>query len=195
MIDPSVDKIRSVLALKGYVYFDTGDYNLNLIGVRKDRAVTNKFVDTIIISYPLGGMIETVYCPATTVAGEIAMLKPIIATGTAILKPGQYRGAYHEGMHKGSYRALVQAKPVTVYRDGNKDLVLDYENEETGFFGINIHRANPSLRSTQVDKWSYGCQVFADPQDFSKLMLLYDNAKKQWGNTVTYTLLEEHDFE
>ena len=41
--------------------------------------------------------------------------------GTAILVPGQYRGAYKIGFHKGKYKALVQAKPVKLYIDNDKD--------------------------------------------------------------------------
>ena len=32
-----------------------------------------------------------------------------------------------------------------------------------GVFGINHHRANSKTTSTQVDKWSAGCQVQPNP--------------------------------
>lgn len=41
--------------------------------------------------------------------------------GTAILKEGQNRGAFTLGKHKNQYKALVQAKPVTVIRDADRD--------------------------------------------------------------------------
>ena len=80
-------------------------------------------------------------------------------------------------------------------RDANRDNILDYDgHEETGLFGINLHRANQYGRSIQVDKWSAGCQVFADSKDFAVLMALAREAAKAWGDRVTYTLLNERDF-
>lgn len=63
--------------------------------------------------------------------------------GTAILAPGQYQSSHKIGLHRGKYKALVQHRPVTVYRDNNKDSKYDLEptKKDTGIFGINIHKA------------------------------------------------------
>jgi len=115
--------------------------------------------------------------------------------GTAILKEGQHRGAWKLGKHKG-YEALVQRKEVTVIRDGNKDGILDLDSgyEETGFFGINHHRANAKNESTQVDKWSAGCQVTADPHLYDVFIKLCQESAEVWGEGLTYTLLNIEDF-
>ena len=44
----------------------------------------------------------------------------------------------------GAHKALCQRnRKVKVWRDNNKDNILDWEGEtDTGYFGINIHRAN-----------------------------------------------------
>jgi hypothetical protein len=63
---------------------------------------------------------------------------------------------------------------------------------DTGFFGINIHKAGRA--SVQVDKWSAGCQVFAKSADFAEFMDLTEEAEKRYGNSFTYTLLLETDF-
>ena len=41
-----------------------------------------------------------------------------------------------------------------------------------GLFGINIHRATKweGKKSTQIDKWSAGCQVIAANDDFKLFM-------------------------
>jgi hypothetical protein len=109
--------------------------------------------------------------------------------GAALLKPGQYVDSWKIGMHQGKYKALVQAKPITVYRDGNKnDLAEESSVEQTGLFGINIHRANPSAISTIIDKWSAGCQVLNNPEQFKTLL---DTCEKSGQKAFTYTLLRE----
>ena len=115
--------------------------------------------------------------------------------GTAIMKPGQYRRAYKVGKHKG-YKALQQSGPVTVYRDNDRDEELDTTGvgEDTGMHAVNIHRASRVRASTQVDKWSAGCQVMQDPDHFDFSMTLCDRGAEKFGNSFTYTLLEIGDF-
>lgn len=197
MFDPALSKIKHVmLDKKGYVFFEEGDYNLNLIGIRKDNTVSNKFDDTFIIIYKINGKWAMDMYDCSTDPG-IYYMENGLNKGTAILKPGQYRGAYKLGLHQGKYDALVQYKPVTVYRDANKDKVMDYTNPETGMFGINIHRAREYGKSVQVDKWSAGCTVFASSNDFAEFISLVRKSLKtgKYGTTFTYTLLEEKDFD
>jgi len=93
------------------------------------------------------------------------------------------------GQHKG-YPALQQHKPCIVIRDNNEDDILDFNGEEDfGLFGINHHKAG--LNSRQVDKWSAGCQVFSHSADFEEFMSICYAAKNKWGNSFTYTLIEE----
>jgi hypothetical protein len=112
------------------------------------------------------------------------------------MKPGQYRRAYKVGRHKG-YKALQQSGPVTVYRDNNKDSVLDTSgvDEDTGMHAVNIHRASRERVSTRVDKWSAGCQVVQDADHFDFLTTLCERGANKFGNSFTYTLLESDDFD
>ena len=48
-------------------------------------------------------------------------------------------------------------------------------------------------KSTQIDKWSAGCQVIAANDDFRLFMEIANKAKDTWGNSFTYTLLESKD--
>lgn len=195
MISPSISLIRSTLDKKGYKFFEVGVLNLNLIGIRKDKNVSNRFDDTFILAYN-GPEPIIKYFPCTTDPGRYYMQNGL-EKGTAVLVPGQYRGAYKLGLHQGKYEALVQAKEVQVYRDANKDGKLDYVNPEWGFFGINIHRSSPTGTSIQVDRWSAGCQVFANISDFNYLIAQVKRSleTKEYGNTFTYTLIEESDLE
>jgi hypothetical protein len=85
---------------------------------------------------------------------------------------------------------------VKVYRDNNKDLIQDYNvaTIEEGIFGINIHRSNPAQASVLNEKWSAGCQVFANPKDFEQFMSICKKSRDLYGNKFTYTLLLEEDF-
>lgn len=184
---------KKTLEEKGYAYFINGDYNLNLIGVRSNKN-GNEFNDAFIIEYwSKRGDKYTIVYPCTTDPGYKSLAEPVNIKGCAILVPNQYRGAWTIGYHKGQYKALVQCKPVSVYRDNNKNYYLDFDSRtiEKGMFGINIHKAGNN--STVVDGWSAGCQVLARKSDFNELMNLVHLAIPIWGNKFTYTLLEEKD--
>ena len=119
--------------------------------------------------------------------------------GVAMMKPGQFRRSHKIRLHAGKYPALGQCGPVTVYRDANKDdrYDLDDSNTQTGLYGINIHRATgrKGKTSTQVDKWSAGCQVIANNDDWHEFLDICYEAKAIWGNKFTYTLIESKDIE
>jgi hypothetical protein len=112
--------------------------------------------------------------------------------GVARLVPGQYRKVYVIDKHLNKYEALCQRNgSVTVYRDGNKDLIFETAVKDTGWFGINIHKAG--IDSTWVENWSEGCQVFKRVKDFEQFMAICRKAAKIHGNKFTYTLLESTD--
>ena len=185
-----------ILVDKGYVYFNKGKYNLNIIGVRKSGdKVTNNFDDFIVVEYiDMYGIKTREVFAATTDPGLSSIINPISSKGCAILVPGQYRSCWKLGYHKGKYEAIVQYKPVKVYRDNNKDKVYDFDSKtiEEGIFGINIHKAGDN--STIVNGWSAGCQVLARRKDFDKLMkLAHYQISQGHGKLFTYTLINEED--
>ncbi len=183
---------------KGYDYFDKGLYNLNIIGIRSDNQnkVTNKYDDVLVVIYNDTSGTHKVMYPITTEPGLYYMVTELgNKNGTAILVPGQYKGCWAIGKHNGKYKALVQTKPVRVYRDKNKDKVYDLNPKTiaTGTFGINIHRSNEGYTRNTVDMYSAGCQVFANPNYFNSFMSLCEKQKKLYGNAFTYTLITEQD--
>jgi len=168
---------------------------LNIVGVRKDSTSPNTFNDTIYIFYKNeSGNWQGFKTAATTDPGTYWLNNPMLPQGTAILRAGQYD--YKLGSHRG-YTAFNQANPVTVIRDYNRDSILDWNNgrEESGFFGINIHRAGAESPSQLVDKWSAGCQVIADPVDFAKLIELGKIHSAAYGNSFKYSLIDERSLE
>lgn len=196
MEQPSVADILRVMEDKGHTVFrNSGGHDLNLVGIRTSSVEGNRFDDWITCFYLLDGVWNFFAYPATTDPGTYYREHPAHVRGSAVMKPGQYRGAYMIGKHRG-YKALQQKSPMTVYRDANRDRVLDTEDveEDTGVFGTNLHRANAYRASLQVGRWSAGCQVLQDPDHFAFLLMLCERGAEKYGNSFTYTLLTEADF-
>ena len=185
--------ILQAVQSKGFKVFTDGDYNLNITGIRSPERVANAFDDRLCVTYKLNDMWVTETFEITTDPGSPYLLKPLANTsGTAILVAGQYRGAYSIGKHRGQYLALVQSGKVKVYRDSNRDNILDLDPEtiQDGYFGINIHKR--SGESDTVNGASAGCQVFRYEHEFNRMMYLAQKQVSERGwRTFTYTLLEE----
>ena len=189
---------ESVLKKLNYKYFSNGSYDMNIIGVRSSRTTCDdKFCDYLILEYKdKNGKLNKHIYPITTCPGRYYLLHPMSSLGCAILVPGQYKGAYTFGLHKSQYRALVQIKPLKIYRDNNKDSIFDYNKAsiKQGIYGINIHKAGAN--SSLVHTWSAGCQVFAKSKDFYEFMSLVELQEKNGlGNKFTYTLIDEKDIQ
>ena len=180
----TLEQIKATLAAKKYAFFEGGEYNLNIVGIRNSSTgnkVTNAFDDLLVVAYQVAGTWVIKKYPITTDNGG----------GTARLVCNQYRGSHAIGLHQGKYEALKQCGPVTVYRDFTKDGIYQTDKTETGVFGINIHKAG--VDSARVDDWSHGCQVFKRVADFNEFMLLAKKAAALHGNRFSYTLIESKD--
>jgi hypothetical protein len=193
------ENIKSYFSVKGFKFFDTPDkkLNINIVGVRRDNQGSNTFDDFLLLMYREEELMVTRRYQITTDPGKYWLLNPLNPKGTAVLKPGQYRSTWQLGKHQGKYEALVQRKPVQVYRDNNKDEVIDYDSMTTmvdeGYFGINIHRSNPYDQSYTINKWSAGCQVFKKIEEYNKFIQTCKDSAKIYGNGFTYTLITEKD--
>jgi hypothetical protein len=172
--------LKDAFAVKGYQW-----EQFHLIGLRSKDYVPNTFCDYIFL---VDG--DKAYSfHATTRPGKHWLTNLLNPKGTAVLKEGQYKNTWRLGKHQGKYEALVQVMPVDVFRDANKDERADAIGViDRGLFGINIHRANQSMISKLVDRWSAGCQVIADPNDFN---FLIKKCKDSGKGVFTYTLINE----
>lgn len=185
-------RIKSILKQNGYALY-TEPYRLNIVGLRSESIVPNRFDDEIHVFYVKSdGSWNYHIWPATTDPGTFWLNNPVYEQGTAILAQGQYQNSYAIGKHKGLYEALVQTKPVTVIRDYDRDALLDFYNGEkqTGNFGINIHRAESTGTTKQINKYSAGCQVFQNAHDFEQFMALCEQHRRLYGNSFTYALVD-----
>lgn len=193
----TVQQLKKAMANRGYKLFSRGDYNLNLIGIRSRDTKANTFNDVFCVLFKMAGIEQLWQFSCTTDPGTYYRLNPLNLLGTAILCPGQYAGMWQLGMHQGKYPALVQRGEVTVFRDGDKNEELDITDvvQETGYFGINGHRASDKGIAEKVDRFSAGCQVIQDPNEYAMLINLIRIAVSKHGNSFTYTLLTEQECE
>ena len=197
------EQIETAVKAKGYKWFEDANnkgYDVNIVGVRNNKTkgrVTNAFDDHITISYKVDGEWQFHCYKCTTDPGSHWVKNILSESGVAVLKPGQYRSSHKLRLHQGKYMALGQQKPVKVYRDNNLDNKYDLNEDslEEGLFGINIHRATGRTggTSTRVDKWSAGCQVIANNNDWHEFLDICQTAREIWGNSFTYTLIESKD--
>lgn len=187
--------VKAIIGKSFQVY--TRPFELNIVGIRSDNTLAGKFDDQIHVFFKNSGGSWIHYAfNATTDPGTYWLKSPMHPQGTAILAQGQYRGAYQIGLHKGKYYALVQRAPVTVLRDYDRNAILDFMNgrQDTGLFGINIHRASINGTTVEVDKYSAGCQVLANINQFNLFMQLCEKHRQLYGNSFTYTLIDKRAF-
>lgn len=203
--------VKAAVLAKGYKFFD-GDtpYDMNIVGVRSANADQSKdaFDDGVCAFWRDEKLVpRQIIMRATTDPGLAHLQHPVykaaIQNGTAILVPGQYRAAYTMGAHgRGSWRheALQQTGAVKIYRDGDLDHELDFDADTItkGWFGINIHAASLWRDLEKIGRYSAGCQVVNDYDQF-KIFIATCKMQRHYlpktGNVYTYTLLEEKDID
>lgn len=194
-----IEKLRQVFKAKGYAFFEQGDYNLNIIGVRNQSAKADTFDDHLCAVYKIDDEWVVDCWAATTEPGTSILQRPIVKGGAAILVPDQYRGVYKIATHGGKrrYTALCQRLgPVKIWRDDNRDRKPDYEGPiQEGSFGINIHRQWGPDDREYTGGVSAGCQVFQSSKDFYQFMELCHISAETYSNKFTYTLINDTDLE
>lgn len=181
---------------QGY-FFDKKPYKLNVVGVRNPKNTSPiKFEDQIAyFYYDDNGNLKGNVVPATTNPSVYFLEKPMVSSGTAILKQGQYKDSYSIGLHRGKYEALVQTKPVTVIRDNDRNKTINFfAPTTTGLYGMNIHRASLDKKNIEfIEADSAGCQTFKNKNDFYDMMKLARKSRDLYGNKFTYTLIDQKE--
>lgn len=188
----SLEDVVAMVESEGYA-LDKRPGKLNVVGIRDAKDTQASTFDDALafFTYDDYGNLVGKVAQATTSPGLYWLQNPMSGDGAAILKGGQYLDTYAIGMHRGKYEALTQQKPVTVMRDNDRDGVLNYfAPTVTGLYGINIHK---SSGNDQIDRDSAGCQVFRYVSDFDEMMNMARASRLKYGNTFTYTLIDQKD--
>lgn len=196
---PSKEQIIETILNNNFALF-TQPYSVNLGGVRTEDNESNTFNDWLYaFCYLPDGGLNFVVIPATTDPGLYYRINPMNRKGTAIIKHDeQYRGVYQlqdpkvnpefRG-HKGK-KAFRQIKPMTYWRDNNRDKYLDFEGElHTEIAHTNIHYMG--TLGHNVNKWSAGCPGSTE----DNMNLLYGVADLQikhgLGDKFSFSLFSE----
>ncbi|MCK5137798.1 MAG: hypothetical protein KAR19_18575 [Bacteroidales bacterium] len=192
------NKLQDNILSKGFAFFDDGTYNLNIFGIRSSDVQVDEFNDYIGIAYRDDFNNPCLKLFKATTKPGLYWLKNKLGNikGTAILSPGQYRGCWSLGYHK-SYQALVQKGMgnFQVWRDNDSDGDLDMEGQVfNDVRGLNLHTTSFKNDIDQVGAYSAGCQVIQDDLDFQIFLSIILRSANIYGNTFSYTLLEQNDF-
>lgn len=184
------DKIIDYMQKKGYQIFeDTLNFNIVYIegmnpnGTSNDDA-PNQFNDIrTVIAFENDEPIILGIWEGTTEPGKRYTLKPMNPKGAARIAFGQYE-AWQIGLHGNSepHEALIQVKPITVWRDLNKDFIRPGDKKDYGLFGINQHWGY-DLPRTDIGLASAGCLVGRTRQGHRDFMRLIKRDKRYQSNT------------
>lgn len=167
---------------------DSKPYNLNIIGVRSNNRVPEKFDDTLYVIWKYKRKWNMLSMEMTTDPSVYYLKNPLSVQGTAIMIPNQYFHVYQLGITKGK-ECLRQIEAIKFWRDNDKDNVADETNNIINeIIYAHIHRAGHD--STLIGKWSAACQVVANDNNFEHFMDLCKKSVKYWGNKFTYTLIQ-----
>ncbi|HCN29481.1 MAG TPA: hypothetical protein DIT64_12175 [Verrucomicrobiales bacterium] len=190
---------------KGYALRARGEFDLNVVGVRRTKIKVDAFNDVLFAFFPYQGQWQYQKYQITTLPGYTYLAERLgNSKGTAILVPGHYKDKYEVRQHGSggfAHQALCQKRTsggyvsgIKVWRDDTLDAVPNPDTSKTyEGGGINIHRASASDCTVRVADYSAGCQVFRCVAEFDAFMTTTRRARDAWGNTFSYTLLDEAD--
>lgn len=188
MIDTTYKGLKDYFKSLNY-QFDERVFGINLIGIRSSLNATNLWDDKLVVAYIDNKRNPVVreFNEFTTDPGYYFLKTKLLnPKGCAVLCEGQHIKMLTIGVHNGKYEALVQYAPVKVYRDNNKDNILDETVVDKGMFGINLHHG---YGSALVFNNSAGCQVLKQPSELKKVLDLAKIHESVYGRGINYTLL------
>lgn len=209
----------NILATLNKLKYKTFADNLLIVAIRSTNQTAGKFDDYLYVRHIEKGVEKYNIFRCTTDPSDLYLKQPMSKLGCAILKPGQWEQCWTIGKHK-THTALVQLRKVTVIRDYNKNNILDYDTptvftskavdnsgfnsiqrwynhselihvEETGIFGLDVHRASQYTTIDNIGLYSAGCVVIQNPLDFNAFMNIMQLYKEFLNNRFTVTLITE----
>jgi len=199
------DEVREAVLNKGYKFFDK-ELSLNLVWIRKSDQITGEFTDEFVPCWMEASTGKILNLRATTMAGLYgAFMDPITyqgVTGTAVIIPGQYPGAWEfVDSYKGftGYPYYSQVGPMNYWRDFDKDTVIDHvQEQDQKNFSTCGHRMTNNGKYTGIINspgavWSLGCMGCPEP-DWKRHLPIARVSAKKFGTRFTVTLLEGKDF-
>jgi hypothetical protein len=188
--------ITDTLNNLGYPVFEKGNYNLNFGIVRASNRVADSFDDVMYLLFKKDNTWQLHLFPATADPGLDHLKNPVfpeaIKGGSAILADGYYRNLWQCGYFKGT-KALIPRTRVWVYRDMNRDNVLDMDKRtlQNMDAGILVHRSFQGQKAERVGRSSAGCQVTELATDMDMIWDICKIAEGIWGVGTSYAVIDE----
>lgn len=199
-------ELKSSLEKNNMIFFDNGDYNLNFIWVRNDLIADNHFSDDLFVAYKINGVEQVLNIKCTTVPGlRGSLYNPLTvagATGTAIIKDGQYRSSWKfidSYSQFSTYPFFQQIKPIDYYRDGNKDNIInEVQEQDDRLFGTHWHRMSNVgdkrlVESFEINNFSLGCMGSPISEWDQVVSLTRKAILCGQGNVFTGTILKKEN--
>lgn len=194
------DFIKSLYAQKGYKFYDSGQFNVNIFGIRNmDLTVVNKFNDLIGVAYlDEFGNKQCLVFAGTTKPG-LTYLKDKLGNpnGTGILCEGQYPKCWTIDKHnigkEHEHEAYRQAAPgvFKVFRDKDSDGNFDLDGPiYTDVQGLNGHTTR-DFDIENVGGFSAACQVVQDDKEHQIWLAVGKRSAELYANLFTYTLFRQ----
>lgn len=152
-----------------------------LIWIRTDNKLSNTFDDFVVLM--VLNEIELIF-KATTTAGDFYIFNPITSggiTGTAVTKPQQERNSHQFCNSFLGMPYFKQQRPIMIYRDWNKDRIIDTLKQNYGMFGIHLHHMGAG---NLINNWSAGCNG-TSKSDWARICEYFNE-----GEWVDYNLID-----
>lgn len=143
----SIEPILNYLKFKGY-YFS--EKRISIVNMRSMSRNSGDFDDLQLVFWNNSGKWEFIRFVVTTDPGQYYLLNPLNTKGTAIVYPHAYNSVWRLGLHRGSYRALIQTNDIVVIRDNNRDTFLDIDFTDDTKILINGFIDEDTARSIKV---------------------------------------------
>jgi hypothetical protein len=202
-----VEQHREACRRQNYVFFETGEDNLNIHAIRNDQFFDNGFTDQLRIIYRRNGQWQVFESKFTTLAGTKGHggeQRPLTGaetgtgvSGVAIIIPSQYRRVYKfvdNYWQWLAYPFFQQIDNMLYWRDNNRNGVVDKGKIYTGNYGTNLHRMGNNNQekdwvNSETEWWSQGCHGAPEPQ-FRGILPIVRRAVPKYGDVFSYTLFD-----
>jgi hypothetical protein len=159
----------------------------DLVWLRTDQSFDNKFSDYVV---RFNNRAADMVLPCSTTPGDFYIFNPVTVgglTGSAVACEQQVISS-HKFITAPNWKSLWLGAPffyqlgsIEIYRDGNKNRILDKNIKTKGYYGINFHRAG---WGSFVDNWSAGCMVVPDKFWYEAIKIF------QVNQLINFTLIE-----
>jgi hypothetical protein len=183
-MQPTREQVVELLKQFKYPLFTGGKSpNLTLVLLRSVPGKYNCYDDYLCALYD--DKMEVFIC--TGDPGRYYLDNPMRPTGTAILAhPQHIKAGFQMGTHRGLYPCLTQTRSLPVWRDANKDGVVDYGGTlYIDSQGIQIHAGG---RSNSVEKFSAGC-IAIKADYWPRFIQLAQESIRANGPTLSLSIL------